>query len=77
MQRHALKEEDAYPAAEDGYGWEKLSAKHVRHFREDYGIWTAWPLPHVMAVRTYDGGGEGPARTVGRSLPPSSAESMR
>ena len=34
-----LKEIDAYPMTEDGYGWEKLfSERMCRHFMEDYGI---------------------------------------
>ncbi len=57
-----LREEDAYPAdAEDGYGWEKLSAERLcRHYYEDYAVRTYVVRSHNIfgPLGAYDGGRE-------------------
>ena len=57
-----LREEQAYPAdAEDGYGWEKLSAERLcRHYREDFGLDTRIVRFHNIfgPLGTFEGGRE-------------------
>ena len=57
-----LAEEHAYPAdAEDGYGWEKLSAERLcRHYTEDYGLETRVVRLHNIfgPLGTFEGGCE-------------------
>jgi len=70
--RHALKEEDAYPAeAEDGYGWEKLYMERVcRHYTEDFGLDTRVVRFHNIfgPLGTYDGGREKSPAAICRKI---------